>query len=207
MGVMKKAQKPIVLEYEETKELKELKDAGEMHYASGSVEIRKDDITIRSCLFEKCSIHGTLTESEFTDATFSHCDLSNLNLNGSLLQRVYFDHCRLTGIHFNDCSLKDVTFEECEVSWSSFANAKVRTVSMTSSRFIEAGFTLVDQKNLMTEHCILNGAEFTGTNMAGMDISSCETEGILVQAPYIKNLTVNTEQAASFALLLGLKVV
>ena len=54
--------------------------------------------------------------------------------------------------------------------------------------------------------CDMQRAEIHETAMKGMNVTSCEIEGIMADIPSIRGMTVTSEQAVQLAALLGLIV-
>ena len=58
----------------------------------------------------------------------------------------------------------------------------------------------------MLRACAMQRAEIHETAMKGMNVTSCEIDGIMADAASIRGMTVTQEQAVQLAALLGLIV-
>ena len=54
--------------------------------------------------------------------------------------------------------------------------------------------------------CNLSRAEIRETSLKGLDVTSCDIEGVAVDLPSLRGLKVNREQAMGLAALLGLVI-
>ncbi len=60
------------------------------------------EVNVSSCVFDHVSFPGCrFREARLTDVLFENCDLSNVDLAGSVLFRVEFRSCKLMGTNLS----------------------------------------------------------------------------------------------------------
>ena len=82
--------------------------------------------------------HVSLAELVFIDCTFHNCDLSNVNLNNTAFQEVYFVNCKLLGLRFDTCKLflLEFNFNSCTLNYASFFGLKIPETKFHNSSLL-----------------------------------------------------------------------
>lgn len=149
--------------------------------------------------YEQCHfVYGVFTNADlsgiqFTDCSFSHCDLSMTNLHQTALRNVRFVHCKLVGVHFEACNpfLFEVHFQYCNLQLASFYERKMKQATFSHCVLHETDFTNADLTKAAFTECDLAGAVFDNTNIEQADFRS--------SFHYIINPEVNKIRKAKFS--------
>lgn len=161
------------------------------------------------CLIENCRFNA----SDFSGATFINCRLKNCDFSNCTMDGGYFKQCEiknvkamgisLPGSVFQDTLISDSNWEMCDLQRSKAKNWRLENVKMDC-----AIVSQVDLKNVEMEKVSLMKANFFSTSLAGLNLSSCDIDGLQVSMDghELKGVRVNVYQAAMFAKLLGLEI-
>lgn len=175
------------------------------------------DCSIPNCAayhvcFERISFSNVVFSSaalklaEFTDVCFENCDFSNADLSGAIIHRTEFINCKLVGFNLSDATLQNVSMQGC--------NGKFALLSYTRLKRVVFKDSILDNSNLQNSsldkvkflECSLCLSQVSGTGLSGIDLCSCNTEGMGVQPENLKGAIVSPVQAVQFSRLLGLVV-
>lgn len=143
------------------------------------------------------------------DSTYESCDLANLVLDESGIQRVSIDRSRLTGLTLAGCTvqnlvvresaadlanmrfakLKDVVFDGCRLTGTDWTGARLDGVRFTDCDLTDAQFSQVTVQAARFEQCIMDGisgvASLTGSvidpvNLLGLSQQLADALGITI---------------------------
>lgn len=191
---------------------------------TADVIIREDDSYI-DCMMEKCNVSGesqsliisrtvfrgvhfkaALPSAEFEDVLFDGCDLSNMNLSDSNLQRVVFINCRMVGTDFSGSILKDIVFENSLLKYSNFrftrfTHAAFRQCSCANSDFQKSAF-----KNLEFCDTDLRLSQMSGTSLENINLTTCEIDGLGVRPEDLRGAVFSPDQAVTAAKIIGIVI-
>lgn len=160
------------------------------------------------CHFEKCSFSPCqASRLTFVDCVLDRCDLSSMDFQKATFQRVTFLHCRMTGASFPQATLMNVTFDQCQMDYCNFTEAKAQHAAFSCCALKESGFVDFRWRSVIFDRCNLQSSEWLHTPMKGLNLVSNQIEGIAVELPALRGLTVTADQALVLSGLLGLKVV
>ncbi|MCB6839488.1 pentapeptide repeat-containing protein [Weissella viridescens] len=172
--------------------------------------IINDDTPLRldTLQFEKCTFSTiNFDESEILDCTFIHCDFSNTDWSGSIIYRSLFENCRLVGIDLAQTQLKDTRYTNCHALYANFSEAKMTNTAFQTTQLTESYFqNLLSIKKTTFVACQLDGADFGGTSLKGVDFSKSNFESLVFSPELMAGCTLNQEQAAIFMINLGVKI-
>ena len=162
-----------------------------------------------ACIFRGCDLRGAQwKDAAFTDVVFDRCDLSNTRFAGLYLQRVHLIGCKLLGSDLSAARLRSVRFTECPMRMVNLSACKINQVVFSDCQLTEAGLqSLAEIKNLTLNNCDLTRAELLNMKLFGLDLTTCQLDGILLQgAPELRGAIVTASQALVLSSLLGLRI-
>lgn len=161
-----------------------------------------DRVVFNNVVFRATS----LRKAEFTDVRFENCDLSNIELSEVVLHRVSFHNCKMLGMDITGSTLRNVLFEQCAGDYAvmRFSNAK-------NVKFVKSSLAKADMSNMTLASFYLNEvnidqAQLSLTKLGGIDISSCEFNGLGASLEELRRCIISPAQAITFATLFGLVV-
>ncbi|RRG17665.1 pentapeptide repeat-containing protein [Weissella viridescens] len=165
--------------------------------------IRLDTMTFEKCTFSDIDF----AESEILDVCFNHCDFSNMDWSTSIVYRTHFENCRLVGTDFAQAQLKDVQYENCHALYANFSEAKMTNVNFTSTPLTESYFqNLSAIKKTTFNDCTMDGADFGGTPLKGVDFSNSTFDSLVFSPELMTGCSLTQAQAAIFMTNLGVKI-
>ena len=144
----------------------------------------------------------------FEDCRFTHCDLSNVELDEVALQNCYFEDCRLIGIDWRRAKSLNfrVNFMQCQLSLSNFSGMQLTGLQFTHSDCRDVDFTQTDLENTNFEDTHLHGALFDRTRFNSADLSRAHGVFIDPTMNSVKGLKLSVEAALSMARRTGIEI-
>lgn len=126
------------------------------------------------CEFISCHF-SDLSKLSFIDCVFKTCNLSNAKAIDSHLRNCSFKDCKLLGTNFSRAKelTFEVHFENCLMDYASFDKKKMHQSSFKHCKLHGANFTQADASKCTFAQCDFYEALFSGTNLGGVDLSSC----------------------------------
>lgn len=162
-----------------------------------------DKTVFRNVVFAQCSLIGV----ELTDVVFDKCDLSNANFSDAIIHRSEFLNCKMVGTNLTGATLRNVRFQQCLADYATLRFADMKSIVLEECSLIKSDFYHCKlQKKTVFRQCNIDGAQFSGTELDGIDLSDCEFNGIGVEADNLKGCFIAREQAYLFAGLFGLRL-
>lgn len=124
--------------------------------------------------FSGCDFSGAIPV-EFEDCIFKNCNFSNVNFKNFKLMDLKFIDCKLVGANFSQA--RDfgfcITFENCQLDYASFDRRRMNKSVFKNCRLHSVNFTMADLSKCILADCDLAEALFDGTNLSGVDFTSC----------------------------------
>lgn len=163
----------------------------------------------RRCVLRRCNFRGAQWKNAaFVDVVFEQCDFSNARLPESFFQRVRFKGCKLVGADLVGASLRSVSLQDCQMRMVNLNTAKLNAVSLTGCDAREAAMQSISEfKSVALAHCDLTAAELLGTRLAGVDLTDCRIDGILLSGQAeLRGAIVTPLQALALSRLLGIVI-
>lgn len=162
----------------------------------------------KACSFSGCRLTGAhLSKSWLRDVVFERCELSGLRLMESTLQRVRFVNCKFSGANLAGASLQDVLFQNCTADGLMLPESRLKNVVFEDCNLQEASFSTLGKKSSFCfERCDLRAVDFFRTSLNGIDLTSCEIDGIRLEGPEVRGAIVTALQACDLAKLLGVVI-
>lgn len=143
---------------------------------------------------------------ECKDSLFISCDFSNTEWLESSFHRVVFKNCKFTGTNFAESHIENCEFINCTLAYSSFNFTRFKRVLFQDSQLIDTEFCDVTWQHLLFDSCLLDRSSWLNTPLKGLNWMTCSFETLLFSPDLMSGLTVNTEQAITLALSLGLLI-
>ena len=163
-----------------------------------------DQAVFRSCLFENVDF----SDASFTDVRFEACRFITCKMERSWLNRCDFAGCSAPGMSFTKGRLTSVFFGDSQLGYADFSETKVQGLVAQATTFAESAWRGVQLKAAHFNECDLTRAEFVGTSLAGIDLSTCEIAGLVVSSTLheLRGCTVSPLQAIALAGYPGVQV-
>lgn len=210
-----KIQKPKVnwnalLEKKQTAE--ELLTKGELEQIENRKWQGKEAVTLEKIEINQCYFQdGIYAESSwkqvsFVDCIFENCDLSNSDFSDSNFVRVQFKNCKLTGCNFSNTTFYHVSMQECIAPYANFAMAVWKTVEVNHCNFQSSSMQEMKLENIVLENTNLTLVQFFHTRLSGLNLTTCQIEGIVVEIADLKGAIVTEYQAMLLSKLLGIVI-
>lgn len=166
---------------------------------------KSNPIELKTCSFTDCVLSkSNFSSFSFTDVTFKNTDLSNCNFESASFAKVKFINCKLIGSLFINSSLLSVSFRDSIIDYSNFDSTSFKETSFTNSSINFVNFDNSMLKKFAITNSSCTKASFLRTNLNGVDLSSDDISGIVVDIPSLEGLKVNINQAVELSKLLGI---
>lgn len=156
------------------------------------------------CRFERVHFTGVLQKIKFIDCVFIHCDFSNQNFSQNLFYRNRFENCKGTGSVFKKSKFQFTEFNHGSFPLSDFSESSFENIRMIECNLSESAFQSCKQTGFITVKVDFSEADFTNTSFMKMDLSGCTLHNLRLSPHLLKGLTVDVQQAAGLASLLGI---
>lgn len=158
---------------------------------------------------DHCSlVRVNLAKASFYDCTLTQCDLSNVALSEAFFSRTRLVGCKLEGAQLNGVIVRSSRFVDCMCRYLNLGEAKLEGAVLERCDLREAFLSEVRlHRKTRLRECDLARADFFRTSLSGIDISSCNVEGIGLSADRseLRGAVVSIEQAPELAALLGVR--
>lgn len=169
--------------------------------------IEAERLEFVGCRFVRCDFSTlSITRLSFTDCVFERCDFSNFLFKKCSLMRVRFESCRLTGATFSDAALAHARFEDSLMRYAAFGKCKLRAVEFERCDMHSAAFHEVKHDSMALIDCKLAESEWVLAPLKGVDLSSCEIQGLRVGEGILRGAIVAAEQLLDLAALIGVEI-
>ncbi|MBD2869358.1 pentapeptide repeat-containing protein [Paenibacillus arenilitoris] len=158
-------------------------------------------------VFRNVAFRGTsLRKAELTDVRFENCDLSNIDLTELVLHRAVFQNCKLLGMDLTGSTLRNVRFTQCSADYAVLRFANAKAVVFDNCSLAKADMSNMTLSQFFLKQSNIDGAQFSQTKLAGIDLSSCEFNGIGATLEDLRRSIISPGQASVFAANFGLIV-
>jgi uncharacterized protein YjbI with pentapeptide repeats len=158
-------------------------------------------------VFNNAVFRGTsLRKAEFTDVRFENCDLSNIDLSEAVMHRVSFHNCKLLGMDITGSTLRNVLFEQCIADYAVLRFSNAKGVKFEKSSLAKADMSNMTLAQFYLREVNIDQAQLSQTKLGGIDISSCEFNGLGVALEDLRRCIISPAQAITFATIFGLVV-
>lgn len=166
-----------------------------------------DRITFEQVKFQNVKFSDEeLPQLNLTDAIIENCDFSNADLSNAVIHRTIFKDCKLTGVNFSDATMRNVVFENCHANYISFGFADLKLVKFLETILKQGDFLEMKQSQLQFQQCDIDAANFTGTDMNGIDLTTCQFDELIVSPEFLRGCSITGAQAAAFVSAFGMVI-
>ncbi len=167
--------------------------------ADSFLPLHFDNLTFINCTFEQTDF----SHSDLLDCHFTNCEFANCSFAESAIYRTQFKRCRLTGTDFSECTFKDSLIDACDACYATFSFSKTSQNTNLSESLLQQ---MTHHKDLIFDTCDLEGADFTQTNLNGINLANSEFEQLLFSTELMHGCSINAGQAAIMLHLLGIQI-
>ena len=125
------------------------------------------------CTFSHCDLSSVnLSEIIFVDCVFTGCNLSMAAVSATVFRDVQFTDCRMLGVRFDQASAFGLAcrFTGCVLDHSSFYAAKMKKTPFLRCQLRQVDFTECDLSQAVLEECDLADAVFERTVLEKADL-------------------------------------
>lgn len=166
-----------------------------------------ESLALTGCVLERCALNTlSFRRISMADCLLRGCDLSGLNLVSLSLQRVRVEDCRLTGLSLAGASLHNVVFTGCTGDYLALDSCVLGDVLWERCRLRESTWQNVKLQDTALRHCDLTAASVLFTPLAGLNLTTCEFDGLQADLRDLRGARVNTLQAVQLCAALGLLI-
>jgi len=144
--------------------------------------------------------------ADMEDVRFENCDLSNIDLSQAILYRCEFENCKMVGANLSEAAFHNTTISRCNASYSNLRFLSCKRVEIRQSIFDFADFQSAKFVDLGFEDTSLRECQMSGSSLCGIDMRTCDIEGIGIRMEDIKGAVVTPIQAVSLSRLMGLMI-
>lgn len=151
---------------------------------------------------------STLIRWIFEDCRFTHCDMSNINLDDVVFQNCHFEDCRLLGIDWRRAKSLNLqlSFSHCQLSLSNFSGMHLKGLSLKHSDCSDVDFCETDLRNADFQDAQVKGALFERTRLESADLSSSHDVVIDPGNNAVKGLKLSVSAALTMARRFGIEI-
>ena len=103
-------------------------------------------------------------------------------------------------------SLRDALFSGCQLDYSGFVDSRLQDVTFRECQMAHALFHRCEPRELALQACHMEHGEIVETRLKGVDLSSCELNGLRAAIPSLEGATVSLSQAPVVLGLCGVQV-
>ncbi len=166
-----------------------------------------ENLAIQQVLFKNVAFNQLRWPGvKLTDTVFEQCDLSNVDFSQCFMDRVRFTDCKLVGINMTEASLRNVAFDNCNAAYAVLRYFKCKKGYFHNSSFAEADLYSAILTEVSFTRCNLDRVQFSGTKLAGIDLSTCQFYQLALTADDLRNCIIAPEQAVAVANIFGVIV-
>ncbi|QDR79538.1 pentapeptide repeat-containing protein [Sporomusa termitida] len=166
-----------------------------------------ENIAIDQVLFKNVDFnHLHWPCAKLTDTVFEQCDLSNVDFGQCFMDRVRLTNCKLVGINMTEASLRNVVFDNCNAAYAVLRYFKCKKSNFHNTSFAEADLYSATLTDVSFVRCNLDKVQFSGTKLAGIDLSTCQFYQLALTADDLRNCIIAPEQAIALANIFGVVI-
>ena len=168
---------------------------------------RGQSVSIEGCRLRAITLSDPGAQRlRMRDARIEDSDLANINLTGSVLERVEIRSTRLTGATCNEAQWSSVLFHECKLNMALLRMARLEHCVFEHCNLIEADFYAADLSGVIFRKCDLSRADLSHAKLTGADIRDCRIDGIRGTPASMAGLLISPDQAGLLITLFGVRV-
>lgn len=151
---------------------------------------------------------ATFDTVAFRGCLFEGIDLTGCTMDRTWLNRVDFADCSAPGLSLLQARLSSVSMTSSDLSYANLSETSIDRLRADRTRFTEAALQRARLKRVEFDGCDLTRLDVFGTPLAGIDVSSCDFAAPVLSADFreLRGCTVSPEQALALAELLGVHI-
>ena len=166
-----------------------------------------ENIAISQVLFKNVVFnHLHWPNVKLTDTVFEQCDLSNVDFSQCFMDRVQLINCKLVGINMTEASLRNVVFDHCNAAYAVLRFLKCKKSKFHNTSFAEADLYSATLTDVNFACCNLDKIQFSGTKLAGIDLSSCQFYQLALTPEDLRGCIIAPAQAIALANIFGVVI-
>lgn len=159
------------------------------------------------CMWRNVTLSDTHAQSSrMRDSLIEESDLANIDLTGSLFERVEIRATRLTGAICAEAQFKSVLFRDCKLDLLSMRMTNLQTCVFENCNLTEADFYAADLSENIFRGCDLSRADISQAKLKGTDIRNCRLDGMRGMPANAEGMIISPDQAALLITLFGIRV-
>ncbi len=168
---------------------------------------RSEKVNFKQIIFRNVTFKNVVfSRADIEDVKFENCDLSNMDLSGSIIHRVELENCKIVGSDLSDASFQNVVMNKCNGRYANFRFSHCKRVRFKESLLSFADFQCSEFTDVSLVNTDLRECQMSGTKLKGIDMSTCDIDGIGVRIEDVKGAIISPLQAVSLARLLGVVI-
>jgi uncharacterized protein YjbI with pentapeptide repeats len=140
------------------------------------------------------------------DSRIENSDLANIDLTGSLFERIEITATRLTGVTCTEAQLKSVLFQECKLDFALMRMVRLQNCVFERCNLTDVDFYGADLTGTVFRECDLSRTDISHAKLTGVDIRDCRLDGIRGMPANTDGLIISPDQAALLITLFGVRV-
>jgi uncharacterized protein YjbI with pentapeptide repeats len=168
---------------------------------------RGQSLRMDRCIWRSVTVSDPKAQNlRVRDTLIQNCDLANIDLTGSLLERVDIIATRLTGAVCTEAQLKSVLFRECKLDFAVMRMVRLQHCIFEKCNLTDADFYDADLSGSVFRGCDLSRADISHAKLRGADIRDCRLDSIRGMPVDTDGLIISPDQAALLITLFGVRV-
>jgi len=166
-----------------------------------------DNIVVSQVMFKNVVFTGVRwPNAKITDTVFEQSDLSNADFSRCFMERVQFRNCKMVGINMSEASLRNVVINNCNASYAVLRYFKCSKSAFHNTSFTEADIYSAALTDVGFSCCNLDRVQFTGTKLAGIDLSTCHFFQLALTLNELRGCIVAPAQVVTLATIFGVVI-
>jgi len=122
------------------------------------------------------------------------------------MDRVLFSSCKLVGISMTEASLRNVVFDNCNAAYAVMRYIRCAKGNFRDTSFTEADIYSATLTDVSFARCNLDRVQFSGTKLAGMDLSTCQFYQLALTPDDLRGCILAPAQAIALAAIFGVVI-
>lgn len=143
---------------------------------------------------------------ELVDCVFDGCNLSNTEMVDAIIHRTAFNDAKLVGTNFSGSTFVGVSLTGCLADYSAFNDANIKRVLIQETSLIAAEMIDVKWEKLGMHQCRLDGLQLFHTRLKGLDVRTCQFEGVAFTPELVKGFIIDPLQSVAIVEQLGVTI-
>lgn len=159
--------------------------------------------------FDNCRFPGIkMSQCTFHDTRWDNCDVSGGNLRRCRVHDCRFEKGKGVGLVISDSFFRKTSFYNWNGRYVQWSSCALEHMNWMESVCRESLFSDCPLKAVQFTHTDLQQAQFFKTYLKGIDLTSCQIDGLSVsdRMTELRGAIVDLYQAAELARMLGIEI-